>query len=61
MRKFIQAKWKTVSREDLMKDIWYNEYSFDRTIDTHIKNLRKKLWNKESILTVRGEWYRLNI
>jgi DNA-binding response OmpR family regulator len=61
MRKFIQAKWKTVSREDLMKDIWYNEYAFDRTIDTHIKNLRKKLWTKESILTIRWEWYRLNI
>ncbi len=61
LSKLIKAKWWVVSREDLMKDIWYNEYAFDRTIDTHIKNLRKKLEDKDSILTIRGEWYRLNV
>ncbi len=59
--KLLKAAWWVVSREDLMKDIWYNEYAFDRTIDTHIKNLRKKLENKDAILTIRWEGYRLNV
>jgi DNA-binding response OmpR family regulator len=40
--------------------IWYDQYIYDRTIDTHIKNLRKKVEDKDIILTVRWEWYRLN-
>jgi DNA-binding response OmpR family regulator len=40
--------------------MWYDKYIYDRTIDTHIKNLRKKLWIKDIILTIRWEWYRLN-
>lgn len=55
------ADWKLVSRESLMKDvIGYDNYVYDRTIDTHIKNLRKKLDSKDMILTIRGKWYRLN-
>ncbi len=60
MKNLMESNWEIVAREDLMKDIWYNEYAFDRTIDTHIKNLRKKLWNKDFILTIRWEGYRLN-
>lgn len=52
---------KLVSREAIMKEvIGYEQYMYDRTIDTHIKNLRKKLDAKDMIITVRGEWYRLN-
>jgi DNA-binding response OmpR family regulator len=40
--------------------IWYDNYLYDRTIDTHIKNIRKKIWKKDIILTVRWEWYRIN-
>jgi len=61
MKNLMKNNWEIVSREDLMKDIWYNEYAFDRTIDTHIKNLRKKLWNKDFIITIRWEGYRLNV
>jgi DNA-binding response OmpR family regulator len=33
----------------------YEKYIYDRTLDTHIKNLRKKIsaTNKDVILTVR--------
>lgn len=56
-----KENWKLVSRETLMTEvIWYDNYVYDRTIDTHIKNLRKKLQNKDMILTIRGKWYRLN-
>ena len=61
LKKIFEENWKLVKRETLMIDvIWYDKYLYDRTIDTHIKNLRKKLWNKDIIITVRGEWYRLN-
>ncbi len=61
LEKIWKENGKLVSRETLMTEvIGYDNYMYDRTIDTHIKNLRKKLWNKQMILTIRGKWYRLN-
>jgi DNA-binding response OmpR family regulator len=61
LKKIVEEDGKLVSREVLMTEVmWYDRYIYDRTIDTHIKNLRKKLWKKDIILTVRWEWYRLN-
>lgn len=61
MEKIFLENGKLVSRDRLMKEvIWYDNYVYDRTIDTHIKNLRKKLWWWDVILTVRWKWYRLN-
>lgn len=61
LKTILKADWNLVSRMKLMNEVmWYDKYIYDRTIDTHIKNLRKKLWKKDFILTVRGEWYRLN-
>jgi DNA-binding response OmpR family regulator len=43
-----------------MKDIiGYDNYLYDRTIDTHIKNLRKKLEGAIEIETIRGVGYRV--
>ncbi|HRI36352.1 MAG TPA: response regulator transcription factor [bacterium] len=40
----MERRGKIVAREDLMRDIMgYDNYLYDRTIDTHVKNLRKKL------------------
>ncbi len=62
LKKLLNEKWWIVSRETIMRDIiWYENYIYDRTIDTHIKNLRKKLDWKNMILTIRWEWYRINI
>ncbi|MCP4523891.1 MAG: response regulator transcription factor [Candidatus Gracilibacteria bacterium] len=59
--KILQEDGKIVKRETLMTEvIGYDQYIYDRTIDTHIKNLRKKLDKKDIILTVRGLGYRLN-
>ena len=61
LKKLIEEDWKMVERETLMKEIiWYDHYMFDRTIDTHIKNIRKKLWDKDIIINIRWKWYRLN-
>lgn len=60
--KLIEANWWIITRETIMTEIiWYDKYVYDRTIDTHIKNLRKKVWKKDFILTIRWEWYRINI
>ena len=49
-----------VERETLMKEIiGYDHYLYDRTIDTHMKNLRKKIGSAASIETVRGIGYRI--
>jgi two-component system response regulator CpxR len=53
---------KTVSREDLVRDVLGRDFSpFDRSIDTHICNLRRKLGpledGGERIKGVRGAGY----
>lgn len=54
------AKW-VIKRDSLMKDIiGYDNYIYDRTIDTHVKNLRKKLEWAIEIETVRWVGYRIN-
>ncbi len=51
-----------IKRESLMKDIiGYDNYVYDRTIDTHVKNLRKKIGDSVEIETIRGIWYRIHI
>ena len=58
--KIVEWQGKIVSRETLMKEvIWYDNYVYDRTIDTHIKNIRKKLGENEYITTVRWKWYKI--
>lgn len=50
-----------IKRDALMKNIiGYENYLYDRTIDTHIKNLRKKLDQSINIETIRGIGYRVH-
>ena len=54
------SKW-VIKRESLMKNIiGYDNYLYDRTIDTHIKNIRKKLDTSINIETIRGIGYRIH-
>jgi DNA-binding response OmpR family regulator len=53
---------KVVERETLMREIiGYERYLSDRTIDTHMKNLRKKFEAYLDIETLRAVGYRLHI
>ena len=56
----IRNKNIALSREKLICDVWgYDFYGDDRTLDTHIKLLRKELGPyAELIVTVRGVGYR---
>jgi DNA-binding response OmpR family regulator len=49
-----------LSRDRLLQDIWgYDYFGDDRTIDTHIKNLRNNLGDyREKIVTLRGIGYK---
>lgn len=56
----IGHKDRVVERETLMKEIiGYDHYLYDRTIDTHMKNLRKKIGEAANIETIRGIGYRI--
>ncbi len=56
----VQNKNIALSRESLLQAIWgYNFYGDDRTIDTHIKNLRTELGPyRDYIVTLRGMGYK---
>lgn len=58
----IQNSKKTITRESIMKDVMgYDNYLYDRTLDTHIKNMRKKFEKSLIINTVRWVGYTLEI
>lgn len=56
----IEHKNQALSRDVLLNKVWnYNYYGDDRTIDTHIKMLRKSLKQyRHFIVTVRGTGYK---
>ncbi len=57
---FVKNAKNVIKRDALMKDIiGYDNYLYDRTIDTHVKNIRKKLDGAIEIETVRGIGYRV--
>ncbi len=58
LRSLAAASGKIVTREKLMQDIMgYSNYLTDRTIDTHVKNIRRKLGD-DAVETVRGMGYK---
>jgi DNA-binding response OmpR family regulator len=62
LRVFLRSAGYVLSREDMVRTVLSREFSpFDRSIDTHVSNLRKKLGPKpdgsERIKGVRGIGY----
>ena len=61
LQELITHPGKILSRQYLLSKIWkYNYFGDERVIDTHIKNLRKKLNNVDYIETIRGVGYRID-
>lgn len=52
-----------LSRDKLLSDVWgYDFFGDDRTIDTHIKNLRNNLGKyRDHIVTLRGVGYKFEV
>ncbi len=60
LQELIKAGGGVVTRKALLSKLWDYEYYEDtRIVDTHIKNIRKKLGAGDCIETVRGIGYKL--
>lgn len=59
----IEHKNIAISREKFLSDIWgYDFFGDDRTIDTHIKNLRNNLGPyRDYVVTLRGVGYKFEV
>jgi len=62
LRLFVQNKGRVLSRETILERVWADTYITDRTIDSHVKELRKKIPPLVTLLkTVYGAGYRLDL
>lgn len=59
LRYLAARRGRTVSREELLHQVWRYRTSATRTVDFHVASLRKKLGQADLIETVSGEGYRL--
>ncbi|MCK4417963.1 MAG: winged helix-turn-helix transcriptional regulator, partial [Candidatus Latescibacteria bacterium] len=61
LRFLAQHRGKVFTRNQLLDNVWEDEtFVIDRTVDVHIRSLRKKLdTGADLIETVRGVGYRL--
>ena len=60
LRELLTHQARIMTRQNLLDKLWrYDFYGDERVVDTHIKNLRKKL-GIEFIQTVRGVGYKID-
>lgn len=60
LQELMQEPDAVVTRKSLIAKLWgYDFYGDARIVDTHIKNIRKKLGKADCIETVRGVGYKL--
>lgn len=60
---FFENKGLALSRENILNNVWNYDYFGDaRTIDTHVKKLRKKLGDKGDLIrTIWGMGYKFDV
>ena len=60
LKLFLENQGKVFTRDNILNSIWnYDYYGDDKIVNTHIKNIRKKL-EYEYIETIRGVGYRID-
>ena len=60
LRELLTHQGRIMTRQNLLDKLWrYDFYGDERVVDTHIKNLRRKL-GIEFIQTVRGVGYKID-
>ncbi|MCH5269664.1 MAG: response regulator transcription factor [Lachnospiraceae bacterium] len=60
LRELLANQGRVMTRQNLLDKLWrYDFYGDERVVDTHIKNLRKKL-GIEFIRTIRGVGYKID-
>lgn len=61
LKLLVEHKGLVLTRSQILDDLWGDSYPIiDRTVDTYIKNLRKKL-RLEYIITVKGIGYKYEV
>ena len=61
LKLLVEHKGLVLTRSQILDDLWGDDYVIvDRTIDTYIKNLRKKL-RLDCIVTVKGIGYKYEV
>ena len=61
LKLLVEHKGLVLTRSQILDELWGDDYPIiDRTIDTYIKNLRKKL-SLDSIVTVKGVGYKYEV
>ena len=61
LRELLTNRGRILTRQNLLQTIWkYEFFGEERIIDTHIKNLRRKLGAADYIETIRGVGYRID-
>ena len=61
LRLFVEHSGLVLTRSQILDDLWGYDYPIiDRTIDTYVKNLRKKL-RLDCIVTVKGVGYKYEV
>lgn len=61
LRELLTHTGRIFTRQNLLQTLWkYEFFGDERIIDTHIKNLRKKLGEADYIETIRGVGYRVD-
>lgn len=61
LRELLTHKGRIFTRQNFLQSLWkYEFFGDERIIDTHIKNLRKKLGAVDYIETIRGVGYRID-
>ena len=64
MEKLMSRPGRVVTREDLLEEIWGYSWTDSKTLDQHIRRLRRKLEQVDGapqIATIRGVGYRLEM
>lgn len=60
LRELLLNQGRVLTRQNLLDRLWkYDFYGDERVVDTHIKNLRKKL-GIDFIQTIRGVGYKID-
>ncbi len=60
LRELLMHQGRVMTRQNLLNKLWqYDFYGDERVVDTHIKNLRKKL-QIDFIQTIRGVGYKID-
>ena len=61
LRELLLHQGRILTRTNLLETLWkYEFFGDERIIDTHIKNIRKKLGDADYIETIRGVGYRID-